>query len=366
MTTKQAVPLAPPPVEIADYSRRGSGSSVLISLASLVVIVAGLKEAQPIVVPLVAAAFLAMISLPPLKWLQEKGLPFWAALLVIVAAIVVVGFLFVGIVGSSVSQLRERLPEYEKRVGALQAEAEKWLHGYNIDLGLKFDREQFDAQRAISLFGSALGAVGSALGNAFVVLFTLFFILLEAADFPAKLRAISGGTTALTERGQSIQNNVRRYVSIKTRISLLNGVLVTLWLWALGVDFPLLWGMLTFLLNFVPNIGSFIAAVPPVTLALLEFGVWRALVTAAGYIVMETVVGNLLEPRLMGRGLGISPLVVFVSLIFWGWVLGPVGMLFSVPLTMILKIALDNSADFRWVGILLSSDPPAVQYDQRK
>jgi predicted PurR-regulated permease PerM len=125
----------------------------------------------------------------------------------------------------------------------------------------------------------------------------------------------------------------------------------------LGVDFPLLWGLLTFLLNFVPNIGSFIAAAPAVSLAFLQFGVGRAALAAAGYIVLETGIGNVLEPRLMGRGLGLSPLVVFVSLVFWGWVLGPAGMLFSVPLTMIVKIALDTSDDLRWVAVLLSETP---------
>jgi predicted PurR-regulated permease PerM len=311
---------------MADNAPARISGSALVSLAAFVVIVAGLRVAQPIVVPFVVAAFLAMICLPPLKWLEERGLPSWLALLVIVAATVVGGTVIVGIIGSSVNELRAQLPTYEKRVAEIQEQTTRWLNEHDVDVGLKFDPADFDAQRALSLFGSMLGALGTVLGNALVIVFTLVFMLLEAADFPAKLRAISqSGDWAA--RVASIQTSVRRYVSLKTRISLLNGVLVTLWLWLLGVDFPLLWGLLTFLFNFVPNIGSFIAATPAVVLAFLQFGLARAALAAAGYVVLEMLVGNVLEPRLMGRGLGISPLVVFVSLVFWSWVLGPVGML---------------------------------------
>jgi predicted PurR-regulated permease PerM len=345
-------------LDAATSGGRGSSGSILLALAAFVVIVAGLRTAQTIVVPFVVAAFLAMICLPPLKWLQDKGLPVWLALVVIFAAIVVVGLLVVGVVGNSISELREQLPVYERRVAEIQADVSAWLNARDINVGFKFDQEDFDAQRALSLFGSMLGAVGAVLSNALVILFTLVFILLEAADFPAKLRAVSGGRGDISERVKTVQASVRRYVSIKTSISLLNGVLVAVWLWLLGVDFPLLWGLLTFLLNFVPNIGSFLAAAPAVALAFLQFGLARAGLAAAGYVALETVVGNVLEPRVMGRGLGISPLVVFLSLVFWGWVLGPVGMLFSVPLTMIVKIVLDNTEDLKWIGILLGSETP--------
>lgn len=343
---------------MADNAPAWKSGSALISLAAFVVIVAGLRAAQPIVVPFVVSAFLAMICLPPLTWLMEKGLPNWLALLVIVAAIVVVGILIVGIIGSSVTELNQQLPVYQKRVAEIQEDVVAWLNQRDIDVGFKFDRENFDAQRALSLFGSMLGAVGSVLGNALVIVFTLIFMLLEAADFPGKLRAISPGSTALSTRLGSIQANVRRYVSIKTRISLLTGVLVTVWLWLLGVDFPLLWGLLAFLLNFVPNIGSFIAAIPAVALAFLQIDLATAAYAASGYLVVNLVIGNVIEPRLMGRGLGLSPLVVFISLVFWGWVLGPIGMLFSVPLTMIVKIVLDNTEDLKWIAILLGSEAP--------
>ena len=342
-----------------DKALRRSGP-VLVSCAALVVIVAGLRAAQPIVVPLVVATFAAMICLPVLRWLQEKRLPTWLALVVMTTGIILIGLAIIAIVGTSINQLREDLPEYQTRIGDLQQQLTDRLKPYGVDLGAGFRKETFDAQRAVSLFGDMLGALGAVLSDGLVIGFTLIFMLLEAAELPKKLRAIGSGTDAVAARFDGIQQSVRRYVSIKTRICFVNGVLVALWVWLLGVDFPLLWGLLAFLFNYIPNIGSFIAAIPAIVLALIQHGWASAAYVAAGYIVIDMVIGSIIEPRIMGRGLGLSPLVVFVSLVFWGWVLGPVGMLFSVPLTMLVKIVLDHSEDLRWIGVLLSAEAPAT------
>jgi predicted PurR-regulated permease PerM len=351
---------------MADKTSIRISGPVLVSCAALVVVVAGLRAAQPIVVPIVVALFLAMLCLPPLRWLQEKGLPTWLALIVIITVIVLGALAIVALVGSSINELRHQLPVYQQRVADWQRQITDWLKRMNIDVGAELQQESFDMQRAVSLFGDLLGALGTVLSDTLIIVFTLIFMLLEATEFPQKLRAISGGGEELSGRIESIQASVRRYVSLKSQISLLSAVLVTAWLWILGVDFALLWGLLAFLFNFIPNIGSFIAAVPAVALALLQLGVWPAVYAAGGYIAIELVVGSMIEPRLMGRGLGLSPLVVFVSLIFWGWVLGPVGMLFSVPLTMVVKIVLDHSEDLQWVGVLLSSDAPEPARKRRK
>ena len=157
-----------------------------------------------------------------------------------------------------------------------------------------------------------------------------------------------------------INDNVRRYLALKTLISLTTGVLVALWLRIIGVDYALLWGLLAFLLNYIPSIGSFIAAIPAVMLAFLQLGPGDGTLTLIGYLVINTAIGNFIEPRVMGEGMGLSTLVVFLSLIFWGWVLGPVGMLLSVPLTMILKIVLEANDDTRWMAVLLGSRPAEV------
>ena len=182
-------------------------------------------------------------------------------------------------------------------------------------------------------------------------------MLLEASGLPRKLLALSGGSPLLMEQAERIRDAINRYMSLKTALSILTGLLVTLLLRALGVDYAILWGLLATFFNFVPNIGSIIAAVPAVLLALIQFGPSTALLTAGGYLIINVSIGNFLEPRIMGRGLGLSTLVVFLSLVFWGWVLGPVGMLLSVPLTMIVKITLENFEQTHWIAVLLSANP---------
>ncbi|MFQ5519051.1 MAG: AI-2E family transporter [Mariprofundus sp.] len=134
------------------------------------------------------------------------------------------------------------------------------------------------------------------------------------------------------------------------------GIFISIWLAVIGVDYPLLWGLVAFLFNFVPNIGSIIAAVPAVLLALIQLGSGEALMAGVGYVIANVVMGNVVEPKFMGKGVGLSTLVVFLSLVFWGWVLGPVGMLLSVPLTMIVKLALESRADTQWLAVLLGPD----------
>jgi len=153
--------------------------------------------------------------------------------------------------------------------------------------------------------------------------------------------------------------NLGRYLGIKTAVSIVTGLIVGVMTWAIGLDFPLLWGMLAFLLNYIPTIGSIIAAVPAVMLALIQLGPAEAATTAMGFVGINLVFGNIIEPRLMGFGVGISPLVIFVGLIFWGWVFGPVGMLLSVPLTMTLKLALESDERTQWIAILLGSESDA-------
>jgi AI-2 transport protein TqsA len=211
----------------------------------------------------------------------------------------------------------------------------------------------------MKLIGSLLNALGNMVTNGLLVLLTVIFMLLEASSFPGKLRLILGGDSSL-ERFDYFIHNVQHYMAIKTVISLATGVLVSILLLALGVDYALLWGVLAFLLNYVPNIGSFLAAIPAVLLALIQFGLFRAVFVAVGFLIVNLVMGALIEPRFMGRELGLSTLVVFLSLLLWGWLLGPVGMLLSVPLTMTAKIALGSHEDTRWIAVLMGPEKPVV------
>ena len=212
-------------------------------------------------------------------------------------------------------------------------------------------------------FTTGMRAATGILSQTLLILVTTIFLLMEASTLPAKLQAISGNAPDRIDRLRRMATEVNNYMAIKTSTSLLTGGIVTVALWGLDVDFALLWGVTAFLLNYVPNIGSIIAAVPAVLLALLQHDIGTAALVAGLYLAVNMFIGYYLEPRWMGRGLGLSTLVVFVSLVFWGWVLGPVGMVISVPLTMAGKIAMEGSDETRWLAILMG---PGVTPDSKQ
>jgi predicted PurR-regulated permease PerM len=187
----------------------------------------------------------------------------------------------------------------------------------------------------------------------------MIFILLEASTVETKVAAAFGRSTQSLKRPRVFLANLGSYLGIKTVVSVATGLIAGVMTWAIGLDFPLLWGMLAFLLNYIPTIGSIIAAVPAVLMALVQLGPAEASATAVGFVIINMVFGNFIEPRIMGYGVGISPLIVFIGLVFWGWVFGPVGMLLSVPLTMTLKLALESDKRTRWIAILIGSERDA-------
>ncbi len=337
-------------------NRQTGAAQILITLASLVLVLAGLQAAKAILVPFLLAAFIAIISTSPMFWLQRKGLPTWLALLMVVLVVLLLGLLMAGLIGTSVRDLSGSLPDYEAKLRELTAVAVAWLQKRGLNVSAPFLTALLDPGAAMKLVTTLLNALGNVVTNGFLVLMTVIFMLLEASSFPVKLRAILGADSSLAQL-DSFVSNVKHYMLIKTLVSLATGVLVTVWVAILGVDLPLLWGLLAFALNYVPNIGSVIAGLPAVLLTLVQLGPLRALLVAIGYVVINLLIGSLLEPRFLGRGLGLSTLVVFLSLLFWGWLLGPVGMLLSVPLTMTAKIALDSRDETRWLATLLGVEP---------
>jgi predicted PurR-regulated permease PerM len=336
-----------------ETDHKTNASQILIVAACFVVVIAGMILAKDILVPFLLAVFISIIASPPLFWLKGKGLPTWLSLIIVILGVLLIALLIGWLIGSSVASFTQDLPVYEARLKQYTASTTNWLERLGVDTSGFSLTEIINPGAAMSLVGSLLSSLGNMLTNGFLILMTVIFILLEASGFPAKLRTALGGSEFSLVRFDSFISNVQQYMTIKTWISLATGLLVTIWLAVLGVDYALLWGVLAFALNYVPNIGSIIAAVPAVLLAMIQLGFWRAIAVAVGYLAINLLMGSVIEPRFMGRGLGLSTLVVFLSLIFWGWVLGPVGMLLSVPLTMTAKIALDSRDDTHWIAVLL-------------
>lgn len=350
------------------------GSRTLLTLASFVVVVAGMKAAQPIIVPFLMAVFLAVIASPALTWLQRRGIRRGLALTVVIFGIVVVVLSLASFLTAELALFREELPAVQQKLGGAvrrfvfwadetlpetASEAIRHFIAGSADAGDK------KVEAALGMVVGTLAGLTNLATNAFLILLTTIFILLEASSFQSKLRAAAGDPDEASAEARAMLDGVNRYMGLKTLMSLLTGVIVAVWLAVLGLEFVLFFGLLAFLLNFIPNLGSILAAVPAVAWAIVpaEAGgdprVGLALLVALGYLLANTVVGNVLEPRLMGRGLGLSTLVVFLSLVFWGWVLGPVGMLLSVPLTVSLKIVLAARDQTRWLAILLGPEETA-------
>ncbi len=336
----------------------GSSSTLrfFVISAAFVVLVAGLRLAADMLVPFLLSIFIAVIATPPLQWLQDKGLPRWLALLTVIAAIAGSTTLVVALVGSSINDFSRSLPAYKASLHEETQGLFTLLNGYGIETPAQLIQKYIDPGAAMDLVGKLFNGLGNALTNAFLILLTVMFILGETSSFPKKLEAAFDNAHNHIGGLNRFAGNVKQYIAIKSIMSAATGLLITLWLWLLGVDYPLLWGLLAFLLNYVPNIGSIIAAVPAVLLALVQHGLLIALLTSGGYLAANIIIGNIIEPRFMGKGLGLSTLVVFLSLVFWGWVFGPVGMLLSVPLTMFVKIALGSRDESRWLSILMDSE----------
>ena len=339
-----------------------SGKSIVIA-ASAVIIAAGIKVAADLIVPVLLAAFISMVATTPLFWLQKKNIPTWLAISAVTASVVAVLVGFGAVVTQSANSFLTRLPYYKERLatGLLEPIQALTPSGQIYEQLLSY----FDPGTALDLAGRIIGSLSDLLSNSFLILLTVIFILAEATSFPKKLEAILRNPTASMPYFREFATNVNQYLAIKTIVSMLTAATITIGLIAIGVDFPVLWGVLAFFLNFIPTIGSIIAAVPAVLLALLQLGQLEAITTAMLYLVTNIIVGNALEPRFMAKGLGLSALIVFLSLIFWGWMLGPIGMLLSVPLTITAKLALEANPSTTRVATLLSPESPAPKFNKK-
>lgn len=340
---------------------KSKGTNFLVTTAAFVIVVAGMRATESILVPFLLSVFFAIVCAPPLLWLKSKGIPTLLSVLAVVSAVLLTGLIMVAMIGTSLNDFSSMLPVIQESLKEKTEGVLAFLGHFGIDISDQGLSEAFDPGIAMNLVVGMLTGLKKVLANGFLILLTVIFILLEASSFPAKLRAILTDFETSLGYFEKFIDNVQHYMAIKTLFSFVTGIAVAVWLFVLGVPYPLLWGLLAFLLNYVPNIGSILAAVPAILLALIQLGVGKAVLVLVGYLVINIVVGNVIEPRIMGRGLGLSTLVVFLSLVFWGWVFGPVGMLLSVPLTMTVKIALDSNEDTRWISTLLGSEAKVNQ-----
>ena len=341
-------------------SKPAEAYKVLLLLASATLVLCGLKLAQDFFIPVSLAFFIAAVSFPITNWLREHKVPRFLSVLITVlvvfaflSGIMVVGFLLINDLaeGDQLEQYGRKMYDVALNAGA---KMEEWqFEGAQEEIKKILTAEQigdFFKQNITSFLGGVLDTLKSS----FIVLILLVFMLSEARMFARRFEAIVDAQGPNLQRMLSATRDIQKYLGIKTMVSIATGGLAGLLCWAAEVDFPLLWGIFAFALNYIPAIGSIIAGIPPVILALLIHDVKHAVAVACGYLVINGFLGNFMEPALLGRRFGLSTVVIVISVLFWGFIWGPVGMLLAVPLTMFVKVALDNSYELRWLGVAIS------------
>ena len=328
----------------------------LLVAGAFALVVTVLESAASILVPILLAVFIAIVATPMLRWMRGRGVPKWGALLVIAFVLLDVGSLLALVTTGAVEGFRDRLPTYQERFMTFSQQLGGWLESVGADGSREAIPGLLDADKVAYGVRLFLSSASDILAMGFLVLLITIFILLEAPAIPAKLRAAFHLTEEGDARLKRLLDTVNRYMQIKALTSLGTAVCAWLLLRFFGIDFAILWAVLAFFFNFIPVIGNILMMVPPVLLALIQASPRTALFVAIGYLVINTVIGNVLEPRIMGKGLGISTLAILISLLFWGWLFGTVGMFLAVPLTAVVVIALDANPHTRPLAILLGPE----------
>jgi predicted PurR-regulated permease PerM len=339
----------------------GTALRVLQGLAAVVILIAGLKLGAPILSPIAFALFLAVLSFPLFRWMLDRRVPAFLAavvtVLVLLAGFGVFGVLVLG----SLSELRESGPAYYQSLQERIDYTFEWWRGKGVAIQNWIPPRWQDPQTLAVMIAATVRGVFLLLSEATIVLLLLVFLLGDSAAFPARLARLPARIQNSFRQFAHVSRELQRYLLIKTLMSATVGLVAGVWVALLGIDFAVLWGLVAFACHFVPNIGAVLAAAPAMLVALVQFDATKALIVAAGYFAIGLVLGNLAEPMLLGRRLGLSTLVVFVSLVFWGWLWGPVGMFLSVPLTMAIRIVLAHSREWNWVTVMLDGPPRAAR-----
>lgn len=323
--------------------------------ASFVVIIAGMKMASQVVVILFLAIFISSIFSSVLNLLQRKHFPKIVSYFLLLLIVIALGFMFAYVINISLKDFLGNLPSYEVKLRNLVLNTIHFAQGYGLEIDKAKIMETLNFGSFFGVTTNIIGSISAFLSKFLLVIIGVAFILAESKSFQTKLRVIFRNNAKKLEHFNLFSFNIQKYFVVKTFTSFLTGFIVTIMLTFFNVDYPILWGVIAMLFNFVPVVGSIIASIPAILLALMNLDIFSAIWVIVLYMIINISISNILEPKLMGRELGLSPLVIFFSLIFWGYILGIVGMFLAVPITMTLKIAFDSNTSTHWLGILMSN-----------
>ncbi len=344
--------------------------SVFLGVIAVFFLGVVLLELRSVLLPFALALLLSIIFKPIVQHLRDRRVPTALALVVVLLAFFLVIFLVGWTLYTSTMTMAGELPGYEERIGRLFDGAERFIveraASLNLDVAEIAWGDAVDVAALGSTLTSGVGSFLSFMGSMFLVLLFMMFILAGSGDLAFKVRRAFPAAHAdrIARVVSNVDAQVRRYLVTKTLVSLGTGFLTWLVLVIVGVDFPLVWGFVAFVLNYIPNLGSLIAVLFPVVLSALQFeSLGIALLVLGLLMACQTVMGNVVEPRMMGFTLNLSPLLILVSLIFWGWLWGAWGMVLAVPLTSAIKILFENLEPLRPLSMLMSQWTPESQED---
>jgi AI-2 transport protein TqsA len=336
--------------------RQPSFLRVMLFLAATVVVLVGMRLGSPILSPILFAVVLSLLFSPIYSWLRRHRVPTPLALVLMLAGLTVLFggiFLLLGVsitrfsgdIGSYTGQLNGQLANFQQLAKSLGLS--------NVDI-----RDAVKPSALTGAIGAVLGGLADFLSDIFLILLITLFLLAEGPAMMGRLRASAGADHPQLKSMMTFGHSVVRQLGLRAIVNLFTAAGVVILLWVLGVDYPLMWGILTFFLSFIPWIGLPIAVAPAVVLALAEYGLDRALLVIAGVVVINVAAENILSPMLMGRGLSLSPTVLFVGFIFWAWLLGGPGAFLAAPLTIFVALIFQTFPETRWIASLMVVGAP--------
>jgi len=345
---------------------RSIEGSYIFKLAALIIIFAGIIYAKVIIAPILLALFISIICIQPITWLEKKRVPKWIAIIIVILGLILIFFGFISLIGGTLSFFLSNVSKYESTITAISNSTIQFLNDNGFNIPEDQISKLIQPERIQEFTSHGVKELIQILGSSFLIVLIILFILMEFGSFFIKAKAITNGSYQSILYFSTILRNIRHYLAIKTLICLAIGICIYISLVIIGVDYAFMWALLAGLMNYIPNVGSIIATIPTFLFALVQLGLGGALWSLGSFLIIHNVLGNFIEPKLMGKGLDLSALVVILSLIFWGFLLGPVGMFLATPFTLTIKIIMEQSEKTRWLAILLGTPAEAKNHLQNK
>lgn len=333
---------------------------ILLLLAGASVTLWGMSNYAAYINSAALAVLLALAFGPLIDWLRRSKLPNWASLLITLAVAVVVlgalGFFFV----YSAAQFAFLLPTYKEQAEALVQEASAWLQSIGLDAaGSGALGSSLDPSAPLDFVSSLLSGLSELLGNTVTMILLMVFLFVDVILFPGRLAWHAANSSQYAQRVREFTGDLRQYMVVMVILGVIVAACNTVLFWLVGVDLPLLWGVLSGILNFIPFIGFWFGLIAPAVLTLLESGLWMMLLMSAVYILINAVISNVIQPKLVVVRLNLTPFFNLVSCTFWPLVLGPAGAIIGVPLTMgVYSLLLNVDPSTRWLANLMGATLP--------